>query len=612
MYAILLTIWILSLLNKYSMAPQYTKLTPIKMLVVFTIITIFTAELRAMTSTAVLDIRDLSISFPSSGSENKVVHGISFSVNAGQTLAIVGESGSGKSISALSIMKLLPNSIASIRADSITYKNQDVKDLSEKELLAYRGGKVAYIFQEPMSSLNPSHTCGRQVDEMLRLHTSLDKESRRARVLQLFNQVGIDDPDRAYTSYPHQLSGGQLQRVVIAMAISCKPSVLIADEPTTALDVHVQRQIIELLRDLQKESGMALVFISHDLGVVRQIADEVIVMRLGKVVEHGSVEDVFNRPQHPYTAGLIASRPPMDYRLSILPTVKDYENSHSFFDKDKYLIQPEVFAERQEKIRQSEVILEVRDIKKTYTSSSGFWSSKKVHKTVLDSIRLKVRKGETLGLVGESGCGKSTLANIILGLIPPSSGKILYKGQDIHELLSTSKKAYRKEVQIVFQDPYSSLNPRVTIGNAIMEPMRIHGLGSASERKERAAGLLRDVGLLPDHMDRYPHQFSGGQRQRINIARALAVEPSLLVCDESVSALDVSVQAQVLNMLQDLKAQYDLTYVFISHDISVIHHVSDSVAVMHQGRIAEYGDVQSVIHYPQSPYTQSLLSAVMI
>lgn len=564
-----------------------------------------------MTSSTVLDIQDLRISFPSSGQENEVVQGVDFSVKAGKTLAIVGESGSGKSISALSIMKLLPPDTARIQAGRIAYKDEDIQMLSEKEILPYRGGKVAYIFQEPMSSLNPSHTCGSQVDEMLRLHTDLDKEARRNRVVALFHQVGINDPDRAYSSYPHQLSGGQLQRVVIAMAISCKPSLLIADEPTTALDVRVQRQIIELLHDLQKESGMALVFISHDLGVVRKIADDVIVMRLGKVVEYGSVDTVFNHPQHPYTAGLIASRPSMEYRLSTLPTVRDFEDRHVGFDKEKHLILPEIFAERQAKIKQAEVVLEVKDIKKVYSTRSGFWSTKKAFKTVLNSINLKVRKGETLGLVGESGCGKSTLANIIMGLLPPTSGEVLYKGENIQELLRHSKKAYRKEVQIVFQDPYSSLNPRVSVGEAITEPMRIHGMGTRAQRRERAAQLLSDVGLHADHMNRYPHQFSGGQRQRINIARALAVEPSLLVCDESVSALDVSVQAQVLNMLQDLKDRYDLTYIFISHDISVIHHISDSVAVMEKGQIAEYGDVHTVIHDPQSPYTQSLLAAVM-
>lgn len=560
-------------------------------------------------SDIILDVQNLSIAFK----QNKgvdTVHDISFQLKKGKTLAIVGESGSGKSISALSIMQLLPSRSSIIKADAIRLGDQNLLDLDQRSIQKYRGGRVAYIFQEPLSSFNPSMTCGKQVEEMLVLHTDLNTQQRKEHILKLFSDVAIHDPQRAFDSYPHQLSGGQLQRIMIAMAIACQPSILIADEPTTALDVTVQRQIVALLKDIQERYDMSILFISHDLGIVREIADDIIVMNKGEIVESGDAAQVLTAPNHAYTKHLLACRPSLEHRRHRLYTVQEMEKFEEN-QSEEDLISSEEYKDRLSVLQQQDIILDVKDLSKTYTSKKSFFR-RAVSTKVLHDVHFSLRKGETLGIVGESGSGKSTIAKIIMGLTDMDSGSIFYQGKSIHDWLNRHQKAYRKEVQMIFQDPYSALNPRIKVGDCLMEPMKAHGIQSKSERMNFAAQLLYDVGLHPDDRDKYPHQFSGGQRQRINIARALAVRPSLIICDESVSALDVSVQAMVLNTLQTLKEQYELSYIFISHDIAVIYHISDTVAVLDQGRMVEYGDVESVIKSPQHAYTQKLLNAVMV
>ena len=564
----------------------------------------------------ILEVENLKISFSTDGAKLLAVNGLSYQLARGETLGIVGESGSGKSVSSMALLKLVPTPPGKYESGQIRFDGQDINllDLSEPDIRKYRGKEIAMIFQEPMTSLNPSHKCGRQVAEMLELHTEWDKHKIKSEVLNLFEKVQLPDPERIYKSYPHQLSGGQLQRVMIAMAVSCKPKVLIADEPTTALDVTVQKVIIDLLIDLNKENGNSTIFITHDLGVINQIADKVLVMQKGEVMEYGPISEVFNNPKHPYTKGLLACRPPLDRRYSRLPIVGDFlsmeENKHEEYVS--CLIQTnEEYRTNLESLDQNPIILEAKNIKKYYPSKTNFFGKATEYVKAVDDVSFALRKGESIGLVGESGCGKSTLGRVLLCLDEATSGSAIFEGQDLFSMEKKRLRHLRKDFQIIFQDPYSSLNPRMTVGEAIMEPLKVHNLyNNKTERKEKVIDLLSKVGLEADHFKRYPHQFSGGQRQRICIARSLGLNPKFILCDESVSALDVSVQAQVLNLLKDLKDEFDLSYIFISHDLSVIKFIADNVMVMQHGKIVERGDVESVINNPKQAYTQMLIDSI--
>lgn len=552
-----------------------------------------------------LTVENLQVSFKENKDWKAIVQGVSFDLYANQILGIVGESGSGKSVSSLALMRLLPAHQSKIEG-RIEFEGVDLTTYDEDEYRRVRGNKMAMIFQEPMSALNPSMRCGFQVEEMLRLHTPLRGATLKQRVIELFEQVKLPAPAEVYRKYPHQLSGGQKQRVVIAMAIACKPALLIADEPTTALDVTVQKEIILLLKELQAETQMAMIFISHDLGLVSSIADEVMVMYQGKVVEKGSTGAVFNQPQQRYTQALIAARPSSAIRLKRLPTIQDFVENKIPED----IITPEERQRTHRKLYAQQPLLTVRDVVKDYISNVGLWSKRSFR--ALDQINFEVYEGETLGLVGESGCGKSTLGNAILQLDPASSGTIFYQGKDITQLKGKALRALRKDIQIIFQDPFSSLNPKLTVGQAIMEPMIVHGLfGNKKEKKQKVLELLQQVGLPEEAFDRYPHEFSGGQRQRIGIARTIAVHPKLIICDESVSALDISVQAQVLNLLNELKQQYQFTYIFISHDLAVVKYMSDQVLVMNKGKVEEIGEADELYAQPQSAYTQKLIASIL-
>lgn len=544
------------------------------------------------------------------------VNGISYDLAKGETLGIVGESGSGKSVSTMSLVKLVPTPPGKYEDGRVTFDggSENLLDLTEDQIRKYRGNEIAIIFQEPMTSLNPSHRCGKQVAEMLEIHTDWDADKIKKYVLGLFDKVKLPDPLRIYESYPHELSGGQLQRVMIAMAISCKPKVLIADEPTTALDVTVQKAIIQLLKELNEENGNSTIFITHDLGVINEIADKVLVMYKGEVMEYGPIDQVFHNPTHPYTKGLLACRPPMDRRYSRLPIVDDFMRMEAT-DHETYvnnLVQSEqAYHDHLESLESSDIILEANNIKKYYVSDRTFFGRPRSYVKAVDDVSFKIRKGESIGLVGESGCGKSTLGRVLLCLDEATSGSALFEGQDLFSMDKKSLRHLRKDFQIIFQDPYSSLNPRMTIGASVLEPLKVHGLhGSNAIRKDKVIELLEKVGLEADHYNRYPHQFSGGQRQRICIARSLGLNPKFILCDESVSALDVSVQAQVLNLLQDLKDEFGLSYLFISHDLSVIKFIADHVLVMQKGKIVEQGDVESVINDPQDSYTQMLINSI--
>jgi peptide/nickel transport system ATP-binding protein len=553
-----------------------------------------------------LSIQNLEISFKKEGIYTAVIKNISYDLRHNEILGIVGESGSGKSVSSLAIMGLLPANISKISAGEIVFDSKNVGHLNEKELQQLRGNQIAMIFQEPMSSLNPSLKCGFQVQEILLQHTGLSKAETRTETLSLFEKVKLPNPEIVFDKYPHEISGGQKQRVMIAMAIACKPQLLIADEPTTALDVTVQKEIIQLLKDIQQETGMSIIFISHDLSLVSEIAHRVLVMYQGEIVEQGEVKQIFINPAHNYTKALIASRPSLDFRLKRLPTIQDFLddtiNSEVVTQEDRGRFHDKLYSQTP--------ILEVVNVEKEYFSTAGFFGKKSGFKAVND-VSFKLYEGETLGLVGESGCGKSTLGNAILQLDKATSGQILYRGQDITKLGNAAIKKLRKEIQIIFQDPYSSLNPRIPIGKAIMEPMKVHGLHkNDKERKAKTIEILERVGLGAEYFNRYPHEFSGGQRQRIGIARTIALQPKLIVCDESVSALDISVQAQVLNLLNELKENFGFTYVFISHDLAVVKYMSDQVLVMNQGRIEEIADADALYANPQKEYTKMLIDAI--
>jgi peptide/nickel transport system ATP-binding protein len=555
-----------------------------------------------------LRINELSIEFISDGQTSLAVENISLEVSRGEILALVGESGSGKSVTALSVLKLLPQPPAVYPGGSILFSEDgktsiDLLKASFKELQKIRGNKISMIFQEPMTSLNPVMSCGNQVMEVLRLHKKLPVAAAKKTTIEWFEKVQLPDPPGIFNRYPHQLSGGQKQRVMIAMAMCCQPSLLICDEPTTALDVTVQKTILELIKDLQKQQDMGVIFITHDLGVVKEIADRVAIMYKGKIVEQDKAEKIFNAPSHDYTKALIACRPSLHPKGSVLPVVSDFLNG-----------QRTELPKKQNKSYQGvtgDLLVEVKDLVVDFPGKRNFFGKASTYVTAVDHVSFSVLKGETLGLVGESGCGKTTLGRTLLHLVEPRSGKILYNSKDISKLGTKEERNLRKDIQLIFQDPFSSLNPRLTIGNAIAEPMRIAGIEkSSSARRKKVEELLDRVNLSPKMATRYPHEFSGGQRQRIVIARALALSPEFIVCDESVSALDVSVQAQVLNLLNELKNDLGLTMLFISHDLSVVRYMSDRIMVMHKGRIIESGPATEVYDNPREEYTKKLVSSI--
>ena len=569
-----------------------------------------------------LEVKDLHVYFYVPEGTVRAVRGVSWDLQPGETLGLVGESGCGKSVTALSLLRLIPNPPGKIVQGEILFEGEDILKKSMGDMRDIRGNSIAMIFQEPMTSLNPVFTCGDQVMEAIILHQKISKEDAKSLTINLFKEVQLPDPERIFSTYPHQISGGQKQRVMIAMAMSCQPSVLIADEPTTALDVTVQKTILQLMKKLQTERDMGIMFITHDLGVIAELADKVVVMYKGQIVEQGSVWEIFTNPQHPYTKGLLACRPPLDKRYTFLPTVSDFmqedssgkviDNNVSVEEFTKHLTIPD----NERKAKQKELfdqlpILEIKSLKTYFPIRNGFFGGITGHVKAVDNVSFNVFPGETLGLVGESGCGKTTVGRTILRLEEPTEGEIIYKGNDVVKMNAEDLRSFRKEVQIIFQDPYSSLNPRMTIGNAIMEPMQVHKiLENDNERKKRVEELLKRVSLDPSHFYRYPHEFSGGQRQRIGIARALAVKPKFIICDESVSALDVSVQAQVLNLLSELKEEFGLTYIFISHDLSVVKYMSDRMVVMQEGKIEEMGDADQIYNNAKTEYTKKLIDAI--
>ena len=558
-----------------------------------------------MATKKILDVSGLNISFGKNKKTTTVVNSIDFSLYENEILAIVGESGSGKSVTSKAIMGLLSDKNTHIKGH-IEFEQTSLLSIGPKEFAGLRGNDIAMIFQEPMSALNPSLTCGFQVAEILLHHNKVTASQVKKEVLQLFEKVKLPRPQDIYTSYPHQISGGQMQRVIIAMAIACKPKILIADEPTTALDVTVQKEILQLLKDLQKQTGMSVLFISHDLALVCELADRVVVMYKGSIIEKGSVKEIFEAPKMPYTKALLASRPTLDVRYKILPTIASIADN-SFTPKS---ISPQQRAKKHQKIYTKTPLLRVENIAKSYFSKVGFFGQTQEIKAV-NGVSFDVFEGETLGLVGESGCGKSTLGKVILQLEKATKGAIFYKGKEITSLKSKDLRSLRKDIQLIFQDPYASLNPRKIIGEAIMEPMEVHNIGgSKKQQKEKAMKLLSRVGLESSYFHRYPHELSGGQRQRVGIARTIAMEPKLVICDESVSALDISVQAQVLNLLNELKEDFGFTYIFISHDLAVVKYMADQLLVMNQGAIEELGDADEIYANPVKKYTKKLIDSI--
>jgi peptide/nickel transport system ATP-binding protein len=617
-------------------------------------------------SDTILDVRNLQVEFKTDERVVRAVDGISFQVKRGRTLGIVGESGSGKSVTSLAVMGLIPNPPGRITQGEIWFNDDqsegkpiDLRTVPDDRLRDYRGDRIAMIFQEPMSSLNPVFTCGYQLVEAICQHTKISQAEARRRAVALLQEVRVLPPDaelkRRYVEelyqgrggavpseaeldreinrqkvamldrYPHELSGGQLQRIMIAMAISCNPTLLIADEPTTALDVTVQATILDLLRELRDRRGMSMMFITHDLGLIAEIADEVAVMYEGKIVEYGSVLEIFSNPHHPYTKGLLTCRPQPNRRLRFLPTVSDFMDISLLPTGEKLIqekpqdvnavlvaaqeVSDDEFDRRLSGLQQQEPLVSVRHLKVAFPVRGVFGQTKRYVMAVND-VSFDVFPGETLGLVGESGCGKSTLARTLLRLIEPNHGQVLFEGRDILSLPPKAVRQLRREIQIIFQNPYSSLDPRMNIGDAVMEPLMIYGRGNKKQHRDRVAYLLERVGLDPKCVNRYPHEFSGGQRQRICIARSLALNPKFIICDESVSALDVSVQAQVLNLLKELQSEFGLTYIFISHDLSVVKFMSDRIIVMNRGKIEEVGTSDSIYLKPQQAYTRQLISAI--
>lgn len=584
-----------------------------------------------------LSVQDFTIDFHSQRGHTRAVAGVSFEMNRGEVLAIVGESGSGKSVTSLALLGLLAKPAARIESGTAHFESEklgivDLLSLTEAQQQQVRGNDISMIFQEPMTSLNPVLTCGYQVVEALLLHTAFTPKEAEARTIELFTEAQLPRPAAIFKAYPHEISGGQKQRVMIAMAMACRPALLIADEPTTALDVTVQAKILQLIRDLRREYGTAVLFITHDLGVVAEIADRILVMYRGRVVEQGTVLDIFTNPQHPYTKGLLACRPRLSIGKSRLPVVADFMDTDTAGNltaradgggagSEKTAVSQlrtnsdttKTFpVEQKPRSTENEVpLLQVNDLQVYFPIRKGFFTRATTYVKAVDEVSFVIYPGETVGLVGESGCGKTTLGRALLRLTEPTAGRILFEGTDLARLPAGELRHRRREFQLVFQDPYAALNPMLTVGEAILEPLRVHGVGGTrAEQKSRVRELLRTVGLSEDAEQRYPHEFSGGQRQRICIARALALRPKLIVCDESVSALDVSVQAQVLNLLNDLKRELGITYLFITHDLSVARFMSDRLLVMSQGRIVESGPAAEVYAHPQHPYTQQLLAAI--
>ena len=590
-------------------------------------------------SDVVLQIEGLKTYFHTDDGVVRAVDNVTMSIRRGQTLGVVGESGSGKSVTSLTVMRLLPDHGAEIAGGKVVFLGQDLTTLGQRAMSDVRGKQIGMIFQEPMTSLNPVYRVGEQVMEVVLRHESVSRAEARQRALRLFEEVGIPDPERRLDSYPHEMSGGQKQRVVIAMALACNPALLIADEPTTALDVTIQAQILALLRKLRDERSMSIMFITHDLGVIAELADHVAVMYRGQLVEYGDVLDIFGAPKHPYTKGLLACRPRLDTEYRMLPTVDDFMDTRSDDDGGLVMTEKVLSAERlaflktygRDKLTEGvgEPILSVRDLEVHFPVARNWFGQVTRWVKAVDGISFDVYPGQTLGLVGESGCGKTTTGRAILRLIEPTAGTVRFGNRvrgapivggavhagretvDLRALAAGPMKAVRRNLQIIFQDPYSSLNPRLTVQQAITEPMLVHGVGtSETDRRDRAAALLEEVGLRADYLRRYPHEFSGGQRQRICIARTLALEPEFVICDESVSALDVSVQAQVLNLLKELQLKRQLTYIFISHDLSVVKFMSDVMCVMKDGKIVEAGPSETIYRNPQQAYTRGLIDAI--
>lgn len=572
----------------------------------------------------ILEIKNLTTKFRTENGVLTAIDNVSFDLIRGEITGIVGESGSGKSVTSLSIMQLISRSNGWNEGELLFYKDDariDLLKLTETEMRSYRGNRIAMIFQEPMTSLNPVLTCGEQIAETIRLHQKTDKETAIIRTIELFKEVQLPRPEQLINAYPHQLSGGQKQRVMIAMALSCNPDILIADEPTTALDVTVQKTILDLLKRIRDERSMTMIFISHDLGVIAEIADQVVVMYKGELVEKGRAEVVFIHPQHPYTRGLLACRPSLQRRLKRLPTVNDFleKNNSDLVNNnltvgqvvDRFQLTHTEIDKRKTELRKSPFLLCVKDLNVWFPIQKGIFKKTVNHIKAVNNVSFEVYSGETLGLVGESGCGKTTLGRSILRLIEPTSGEILFGNQNLLSLSTAEMRAMRRNMQIIFQDPYSSLNPRFTVGKSIMEPMQVHQVhANDNDRKNKVIQLLEQVGLKAEHFNRFPHEFSGGQRQRVCIARALSLNPKFIICDESVSALDVSVQAQVLNLLAELRESLNLTYIFISHDLSVVKHISDRMIVMSEGQIVEAGDPDEIYHNPKQEYTQKLINAI--
>jgi peptide/nickel transport system ATP-binding protein len=561
---------------------------------------------KSSPNNTVASLKALNVSFSNGKKNVQVLYDIGFDIYKNEILAVVGESGSGKSVTSKALMGLLPSQTAQVTAQELTLQGKDLLPLKDGEWSRFRGSEISMIFQEPMSSLNPTITCGNQVAEVLQQHQNSSSAPSKKEVLRLFEKVKLPTPEITFSKYPHEISGGQMQRVMIAMAIACKPALLIADEPTTALDVTVQKEIILLLKELQKEYGMSILFISHDLSLVQSIADRIIVMYQGRIVEQGTAKAIFDHPKETYTRALIASRPSTKKRLQKLPTINDFiENSVS-----DEVITKEQREESHQRIYQTLPLLQVIDVVKDYPLKKRLFSKQKYFRAV-NGVSFNLYPGESLGLVGESGCGKSTLGDLILRLKEVTSGSIIYREQDITHLSGLPMRKLRKEIQIIFQDPFASLNPRLTVGQSIIEPMKWHGIGkNNSDRKEKVLNLLKRVGLTEEHYNRYPHEFSGGQRQRIGIARTVALEPKLIICDESVSALDISVQAQVLNLLNEFKKDFGFSYLFISHDLAVVKYFCDQVIVMNEGKIEEKNEADALYANPQSAYTKKLIAAI--
>jgi peptide/nickel transport system ATP-binding protein len=563
-----------------------------------------------------LQVKNLKVQFKTQNGLVEAVKDSSFTLQKGETIGIVGESGSGKSVTALALMRLHDHANTVISGE-ILFNDINILQIDEEEMRHLRGNRIAMIFQEPMTSLNPVLTCGHQVTEAIRLHLGLSKSEAKKRAIELFDEVQLPRPQAIFDSYPHQISGGQKQRIMIAMALSCDPEILIADEPTTALDVTVQKTIIELLQRLKSERNMSLVFISHDLGVVSEIADRVIVMYKGEIVEEAETKTIFLHPKHPYTKGLLACRPAPEYHLKKLPVVADFlddtTKGGASIEKirELYAYKPGEIKEHRKKLYAQQPILKINDLSTWFPVGSSLFAGKKEFVKAVNKVSFDVYPGETLGLVGESGCGKSTLGRSVLRLVEPTSGDINFENTDLRKLGKHDMRNMRSDIQIIFQDPYSSLNPRLTVGDSLMEPLQVHQLyDNNTKRKKRVLELLERVNLLPEYFNRYPHEFSGGQRQRIVIARALALQPKFIICDESVSALDVSVQAQVLNLIRELQQEFNLTYIFISHDLSVIKHISDRVMVMNKGEIIETGDPDEIYYHPKMEYTKRLIASI--